>query len=366
MKILQAVHSFPPSQGGIEHHVYHLSRELYALGNDVLVITTRDKGASAQEDFAGVKVKRFFSIDFPLFSSARMPVFAFFEMLKENPDIYASHGYGSIMPLFASIAALIKRKPFIFTLHGYPYVKGKKRIFYYFYKFFIAPVFLRIAKKIIVVSKTTIPAIAKECDIKKIVYVPNGIENVFDCEPDYEKKNKIVYVGRFDEDKGIDILIRAFAKIKKHFPELELELVGKDEGIKDRLKALANSLSIKPRFMEVPYHQMPLVYCESKAVVLPSRYEGFSLVWLEAIASGRPMFSTPVGEAPYIFEQAYGEKKRKFLFKNEDELVVRILSFLKSQKAFKKTIEKAKYIIKEEYSWVNVAKLTENVYKELI
>ncbi|MEM4335739.1 MAG: glycosyltransferase family 4 protein [Candidatus Anstonellales archaeon] len=365
MKILQAVHSFPPTQGGIEHHVYHLSKELHALGNDVVVITTRDRGTSGEEDFNGVKVKRFFSIDFPIFSSARLPIFAFFGMLKENPDIYASHGYGSIMPFFASIAAFLNRKPFVFTLHGYPEVKGPKKLFYYFYKFFIASIFLRIAKKVIVVSKATIPKIAKECDPQKIVYVPNGIEEIFDCELDYEKKNKITYVGRLDEDKGIDVLIRAFAKIKKYFPELELELVGKDEGIKSKLEALANSLNIKSTFMEVPYEQMPQVYCESKAIVLPSRYEGFSLVWLEAIASGRPMFSTPVGEAPYLFEQAYGEKKERFIFKNEDDLVVKLLRFLKSQKTFKKIIEKAKYIIKEEYSWENVAKLTENVYHQV-
>jgi glycosyltransferase involved in cell wall biosynthesis len=362
MKILQSVHSFPPSSGGIEHHVYHLSRELHALGNEVVVITTRDEGTAGEEDFNGVKVKRFFSIDFPIFSSARLPLFAFFAMLRENPDVYASHGYGSIMPLFASIAALLNRKPFVFTLHGYPEVKGAKRVFYYFYKFFIASIFLRIAKKVIVVSKASIPIISKECDPKKIIYVPNGIEDVFDCNLDYEKKNKITYVGRLDEDKGVDVLIRAFAKIKKYFPELELQLVGKDEGIKGKLEALANSLNIKPYFMEVPYHQMPEVYCESKAIVLPSKYEGFSLVWLEAIASGRPMFSTPVGEAPYLFEQAYGEKKERFLFKNEDELVVKLLRFLKSQKTFKKTIEKAKYIAKEEYSWGNVARLTENVY----
>ncbi|MGB9719650.1 MAG: glycosyltransferase family 4 protein [Candidatus Anstonellales archaeon] len=366
MKILQAVHSFPPSQGGIELHVYHLSRELRTLGNNVVVITTRDKGTSGEEDFNGVKVKRFLSLDFPLFSSARLPIFAFFGMLKENPDIYASHGYGSIMPLFASIAALLNRKPFVFTLHGYPEVKGVKRIFYYFYKFFIAPIFLRIAKKVIVVSKASIPKIEKEVAKEKIVHVPNGIEEIFDCELDYEKKNKITYVGRLDEDKGIDVLIRAFAKIKKYFPELELELVGKDEGIKSKLNSLANSLGIKPTFMEVPYENMPEVYCRSKAIVLPSKYEGFSLVWLEAIASGRAMFSTWVGEAPLLFEQAYGEKRERFLFKGEDELVVKLLRFLKSQKSFKKTIEKAKYIIKEEYSWENVAKLTENVYKELI
>ncbi len=364
MKILQAVHAFPPSQGGIEHHVYHLSRELHELENEVVVITTKDKGTKSEEEMDGVRIKRFFSLRFPFFSSARLPVMAFFSMLGENADVYASHGYGSIMPFFASIAAFLKRKPFVFTLHGYPEVRGKKRIFYYFYKFFIAPVFLRIAKRIIVVSRATAWRIEKEADKKKIVYIPNGIEETFDCEMDYEGKNKITYIGRLDEDKGIDVLMKAFSRVKNKHHELILQIVGKDEGAKAKLETLAKTLNIQPIFSYFPYEKIPEVYCGSKVIVLPSRYEGFSLVWLEAMVSGRAMFSTPVGEASNLFEQAYDENKDLFLFKDENELVEKLLNFLRNQIKYKNIIERAKYIIKEEYSWKNVASQTLNVYKE--
>lgn len=78
MKILQAVHSFPPSQGGVEHHAYHLSKELSEIGNDVVVITVRERGAKLEEKMAGITVKRFYSLDFSLFASARFPFTAFF------------------------------------------------------------------------------------------------------------------------------------------------------------------------------------------------------------------------------------------------------------------------------------------------
>ncbi len=255
MKILQAVHSFPPSQGGIEHHTYHLSRELADIGNDVVVITVRERGAKPEEKMAGINVKRFYSLDFSLFSSARFPFTSVLAMIKENPDIYASHGYGSMMPLFASIAALIKRKPFVFTLHGYPEVGGGKRIFYHLYRFFIAPVFLRIARKVIVVSREGAKKISKEVDGSKIVYIPNGIEGRFDCELNYKDKNMILYVGKLSEDKGIDVLMRAFSKIKDRYPALTLKLVGKDEGAKAKLESLARSLDIEPIFSTVPYDQ---------------------------------------------------------------------------------------------------------------
>ncbi|MEM2908867.1 MAG: glycosyltransferase family 4 protein [Candidatus Bilamarchaeaceae archaeon] len=364
MKILQAVHAFPPSQGGIEHHVYHLSRQLAELGNEVVVITTRDKGTKPDEEVGGIRVKRLFAINFPFFSAARLPLGACLAMIRENVDIYASHGYGSIMPLFAAIAAALKGKPFVFTLHGYPEVHGKKRIFYYLYRFFIAPIFLAVAKKVIVVSKTTAWKIEQEVKKEKIVYIPNGIDDDFDCDLDYENKNNITYVGRLDEDKGVDVLIRAFAEVRRANPELALQLVGKDEGVRSKLETLANSLNVKLIFTEVPYEKMPAVYCDSKAIVLPSKYEGFSLVWLEAMASGRAMFSTPVGEAPYLFEQAYEQNKDLFLFSDEKELVEKLQKFLKNQSRYKKIIERAKYTIKEEYSWENVARQTANVYRE--
>lgn len=364
MKIVQVVHAFPPSQGGIEHHAYQLSKELAKMGNEVVVVTTREKGSKAEEEIEGVKVKRLFTIRFPLFSAARLPIGACLTAIREKADVYAAHGYGAITPLFAAIAAFINRKPFIFTLHGYPQVRGKRRIFYHFYRFFIAPWFLRAAKKIIVVSRHSIPFIEKEAAKEKISYVPNGIEQKFDCETDFREKDKICYIGRLDEDKGIDVLIRAFARLKRK--DLQLMIVGKDEGVKQKLQELADRLGVKPIFTEVPYDKVHEIYCQSKAIVLPSRYEGFSLVWLEAMASGRPMFSMPVGEAQGLFAQAYDEKKDLFLFRNEDELAEKLKKFLENEEKYKKIVERAKYIVKEEYSWQNVAIQTLNVYKEAL
>jgi len=366
MKILQAVHSFPPSQGGPEHHVYHLSRELSEFGNDVVVVTARDSGTKAEEELSGIKVRRFYSFDISLFSSARFPFNSFFAMLKENPDIYASHGYGSVMPFFTSIASVIKRKPFVFTLHGYPEVRGRKRMFYHLYRLFVAPVFLKIAKRVIVVSKESTKKIEKEVSRDKIIYIPNGIEGRFDCELNFKNKNKITYVGKINDDKGVDVLMKAFSRLKKKYPDLVLKIVGKDDGGKSKVEALARSLNIQPIFSVVPYDRMPSIYADGKAIILPSRYEGLSLIWLEAMSSGRPMFSTPVGEANDLFDQAYDQNKDLFLFKDENELVEKLSTFLDNEEKYKNMVERAKYIIKEEYSWKNVASQTRAVYEGLI
>ena len=366
MKIIQAVHSYPPSSGGVEHHVYHISKELVSLGNEVVVVTARDRGTKPEETIAGVNVKRFNSFDLTMFSCARFPINSFFAMLNEDADIYASHGYGSVMPLLTAIAASIKRKPFVFTLHSYPRVRGKKKFFYNIYKLLVAPVFLGIAKKVIVVSKTESRKIRKEVNDEKIIYIPNGIEGRFDCELNYNEKTKILYVGKLNEDKGIEVLMKTFSKLKEKYPKLTLKLVGSDDGAKSKLEELARSLDINPIFSTVPYDKMPSIYAESKAVILPSRYEGLSLVWLETISSGRPIFSTSVGEASDLFDQAYDKNKDLFLFNDENELTEKLTAFLDNEEKYRKMIEKAKYIVKDEYSWKNVASQTRAVYEDLV
>jgi glycosyltransferase involved in cell wall biosynthesis len=268
------------------------------------------------------------------------------------------------MPFITSLVALIKKKPFVFTLHGYPKLKGKRAFFQFLYRIFIASVFLRIAKKVIVVSKNSVDDIRGELDTNKISYIPNGI-NPEDFEGVNEGGDTITYIGKLNEDKGIETLLSAYSRIKEKYP-LGLLIVGEDDGSKEKLENLARKLNIEPSFLEVPYSKMKEVYKRSRAIVLPSKYEGLSLVWLESIASGKPMFSTPVGDAKHLFEQLYGSESESFLFQNEDELTKKLKDFLSSQNDFQKTIKKAEYMCKEEYSWDNVSSLTRHAYEGVL
>ncbi len=78
------------------------------------------------------------------------------------------------------------------------------------------------------------------------------------------------------------------------------------------------------------------------------------------------MFSTPVGEATALFDQAYDENKDLFLFRDEDELVEKLTAFLDDEEKYRKIVEKAKYIVRDEYSWKNVASQTRAVYEGLL
>ena len=110
----------------------------------------------------------------------------------------------------------------------------------------------------------------------------------------------LLYVGRFEPLKGLDILLEAIAALK-NFDGLRLVIVGGDgesNPAHQALKQKARTLGISERCLftgPVEQQKLPPYYHSADALVIPSHYESFGLVGLEALACGRPVISTPVG-----------------------------------------------------------------------
>jgi D-inositol-3-phosphate glycosyltransferase len=110
----------------------------------------------------------------------------------------------------------------------------------------------------------------------------------------------ILYVGRFDPIKGVDRLLAAVAQVQRD-TRLRLVLVGGggDNAPEDRaLHAMCSVLSLDDcvTFAGRRGHdELPDYYRAANALVLPSHYESFGLVVLEAMACGTPVIATRVG-----------------------------------------------------------------------
>ncbi len=110
----------------------------------------------------------------------------------------------------------------------------------------------------------------------------------------------ILYVGRFAPEKGLDRLLQAAARLK-HLPELRWMVVGGD-GEQDpayrRMRALGLDLGVAERVAfrgRVDQSLLPWFYSAADLLALPSSYESFGMVALEALACGTPVAATPVG-----------------------------------------------------------------------
>ena len=110
----------------------------------------------------------------------------------------------------------------------------------------------------------------------------------------------ILFVGRLEPAKGVDLLVQALPMIEAR-PDATLWIVGgdeRDEAERSRLRQLAEDGGVggRVRFVNaVGREQLPDLYRAASVCAVPSAYESFGLVAVEAMASGTPAVATRVG-----------------------------------------------------------------------
>jgi len=125
--------------------------------------------------------------------------------------------------------------------------------------------------------------------------------------PEFPSGRVILSVGRWNSEeryKGLDHLIAALARIRTHWPEVQLVAVGEGD---DRhwLENLAAEHGVQRHvhlFSGLAPAQIAACYAACEVFALPSRGEGFGLVYLEAMASGKPVIGGSHGGAPEVIE----------------------------------------------------------------
>jgi D-inositol-3-phosphate glycosyltransferase len=119
----------------------------------------------------------------------------------------------------------------------------------------------------------------------------------------YDSGRVLLFVGRLERLKGVEIAIRALALLRdREHDDLRLIVLGEDsrdgdESEKERLKAVAAAVGVRDRvdFLgSVAQHELPYFYAAADACVMPSYSESFGLVALEAQACGCPVVASGV------------------------------------------------------------------------
>ena len=105
-----------------------------------------------------------------------------------------------------------------------------------------------------------------------------------------------------DVYKGVDLLIRAFARVAPLVPRWRLKIVGSGSD-RSRLQTLANRYTAGDRIDfvgGVDDDELQRLYGDCKAFVMPSQKEGFGLAFLEAMNAGKPVIAAAAGGAPEV------------------------------------------------------------------
>ena len=216
-------------------------------------------------------------------------------------------------------------------------------------------------------------------DTSKIRYIPNGIdfsrfEPIPKPEP-FKKKfklkpnnNIILYAGRLASNKGLEVLLSSAPTVLKEHQDTMFVFVGEDEGMLHKLTKQAKKLGISKRVLFTGHIKSEELFLSAFAAcdvfVLPSEYEAFGIVLLEAQACKKPVIGTRVGGVP----EAIGKEGAGIVveYDDADALAEAINELLGDEKKRKRMGELGRKRVKKNFTWENVVDQIEEVYKELI
>jgi glycosyltransferase involved in cell wall biosynthesis len=142
---------------------------------------------------------------------------------------------------------------------------------------------------------------------KRIVYIPNGVKISSEGKATYGPIRTVLTSARLSREKGMDILLKAWAQVVQQEKSLKLIILG-DGTLASELRNLSKSLNLTGSVDFRGMVQDVSSYLkETDLFILPSRAEGVSNALLEAMSQGIPCIATDVGGNP----EALGKEESK-------------------------------------------------------
>ena len=137
----------------------------------------------------------------------------------------------------------------------------------------------------------------KWVDKSQIMIHSNGVPQQFFIDRQHPiRARRLLFVGQWQESKGIRYLIEAFKILIRDFDDLELNCVGTLTEDSKVLSSFPEELRSRVvNRSNVSHTEISDVYKDADIFVLPTLFEGFSIALLEAMATGTPIVTTPAG-----------------------------------------------------------------------
>lgn len=245
---------------------------------------------------------------------------------------------------------------------------------------------MRIADKIIAATPAELAQLQwlYQADTRKIVVIPPGVDlsRFYPIPPDEAKEfigippceRVLLFVGRIEPLKGIDVLIHAIAIMRQQGVHVCLSVIGGDAGassdiISDemaRLQAVREESGMDDMIFflgKKSQDTLPYYYSASEAVVLPSHYESFGMVALEAMACGTPVVASQVGGLAFLIQD--GVTGYTFPVDDPQELAERLITLLCDPDLRRRMGVQAAGFARD-YGWEQIATRILNAYTEVI
>ena len=338
MKILLLNRSYYPNIGGIENSLYYLSREYKGMGHEVSILTENKGNYLGREEYADIitypryNMNKLLLLVSPLVYKSKIT-----EWIRENKQLVEADLIISRDPMLGLAYSEVFPEADIVYIPAVVikyYNKGirKARSVKGYIKEILRYIQLKIeeiqqkhiitkARRVIVFSKNVRKQLldGKICDNEKITICHPGVADKFTChEPSALVDDSIVsfvFVGRLVAEKNLGMLIDAFSQLQ--FINKRLVLVG-DGDQRSNLETQVEKLSLTNNVVFIGESTTPeKYYRESHFFVIPSSYESFGQVVIEALSCGVPVigFSSIEGKTLTAIDELIADGETGFICK---------------------------------------------------
>lgn len=382
LKVWIVTNAYLPQKGGLVSYARNLALDLLKNGNDVEIISSnlKDKSLPSNEKIEGVNISRIDYSDVPILLRPFSPIVYYYRTYKyikqnniKDDDIVISRFY--TFALAVAMAKSVKRHifitPLIATRLQYIEVRGTKGIKKLYLLFTLPQLWIldKLAVKksplIGVLSKSKKDEVADYYNLgkEKIVVTPPGVnmerfqiatveeKATIRAQLGYNCEDTIILsVSRLSNEKNLEILIHAMNEIGKS--NIKLAIVGEGQCRGD-LEYLISKYHLADRVkLWGARHNVEDFYKMADVFCLPSKYEGFGHVYLEALSSGLPVIaarSAPPAVITASDEIIVSDKLGKLVTYSSKEEIIRAIQYCMDISS-KDQLYRRDYV-KEHFTW---------------
>lgn len=394
MRVLMLSWEYPPVVvGGLARHVHALARHLVRDGHEVVVLCRHEAGTDASTHptvdatVDGVRVVRVaedplhvtFERDLVAWTLAmgHSMIRAGLELLRSwQPEIVHAHDWLVTHPSIA--LAESARTPLVGTIHateagrhsGWLSQALNQQV--HSVEWWLA----NRSDELITCSQAMRGEVAGlfEVPAEEITVIHNGIEERGWQVPDDEIARArttyapegeplLLYFGRLEWEKGVQDLLAALPDIRRAHPGTRLVVAGQGRH-REELVEQARRLRIRRAITfagHLPDRELRAVLAAADSVVLPSRYEPFGIVALEAAAAEAPLVaSTAGGLGEVVIDGVTG---LAFTPGDVPSLTTAVDAVLRDRQAARRRARTARSRLAADFDWVQIAAATAAVYR---
>ncbi|HSA99478.1 MAG TPA: glycosyltransferase [Anaerolineales bacterium] len=246
---------------------------------------------------------------------------------------------------------------------------------------------LRRADRVVVatIAELTQLRFLYKADADKMVVIPPGVDvcHFYPIPPDEAKlyvglkpdDRMVLFVGRIEPLKGVDTLIQAMSCLQwKKVEPVHLAIIGGNPSASPRemsaemarLQKLCDDLCVGQTVVFLgkrDQDKLPYYYSAAEVVVMPSHYESFGMVALEAMACGTPVIASEVGGLAYLVRD--GETGFTIPDQEPDTLCEKIAWLLNNHDLHAAMSQRAVEYA-QDYAWEKIASQIVEVYQGLL